>query len=152
MAGHSAAGTTATPSRSAITWSPEATRTPPTTTGRPTDTTAALAACPGAVPVHQTGKPSSSMSAMSRTGPCTTRPASRWFAASVAISSPNRAHLVLPAPSQTSTVPGWAWYSAACMARLSSGAQAQVRAGPHRYGPPAWVVSPVSTRTRSRPA
>ena len=37
------------------------------------------------------------------------------------------------------------------MARLSSGAQAQVRAGPHRYGPPAWVVSPVITRTRSRP-
>ena len=28
--------------------------------------------------------------------------------------------------------PGWAWYSAACMARLSSGAQAQVSAGPHR--------------------
>src|SRR6516225_4221158 len=57
MAGHSAAGTTATPSPSAITWSPEATRTPPTTTGRPTVTTTALAACPGAVPVHQAGQP-----------------------------------------------------------------------------------------------
>jgi hypothetical protein len=129
------AGMATTPSTSATSQSPAATGASPSTMAPPVAPGPVFEAPRNPTPRANTGKRCLSRAPTSRTVPSTTRPTIPAASAAVVRTSPQYPRSVSPPIETAKTDPRGARATAACMAKLSPGAQATVKAGPATAAP-----------------